>query len=773
MKRISLLSMKVIFVILFCLIIFTFTGCPGITPVASMEAPKNLSVDDVYSNSVKLSWDSQSSVSGYILYISLDDTFSNQVQALDVQQNNAVSITGFQSSTTYYFRVTAYRNSSESAPSEMVSATTLVGAPQKVTISFSNSNNDITLSWDAVPRATGYEYYYGLSSDMANNDFGEILNKNSGSISVTIKDGASSKGLYHVWVLGKDDNSVSSNYAYGIKRKGSPNYKFWSKNGPLTSTQNYSLDEQSDDTEVFLIKVNSDEYSVGKDRTGGVTRVYNNFEDNSEKFYAKYSILGKPISRSAEISPVLQDSSSVIRLDHLPSKQNLFDINTMKFANARSSRSVQSRTSYDYEKYEVGDTKIFWIDDENGKFSQQYATLVAEGNYSYVWVVNDVLSNSSTLKNDNKITTSQANLVAQKFDTIYGPETTIFGETYKSFYESLYDTSDLEDAGYVPPEEKISILICDIFGDYSSNQNSGILGYFWMKDFFDDSITRTQGIRSNESEIFYIDSHFLDAFTEMTYSTLAHEFQHMLNFVNKNLKTEGTPSAWFNEMLSMVCEDLLQDYIGIEDKDSPRGRLPQFNYGYAFNGAEEWFDDANVMNSYAHAYAFGAFITRNYGGASLVKYIMENKYVDLDSIIDAIRKSTGNNDYCKEDLLFEFARALCYPEGFEGSENNSETPLGKAKAAGIKHFYRENSSQIGGYTYNLKPICLFDYSFSYTDENGNVKTNFGPFYFGVGNILDLRPYGISIHSFGVKSGEFTFDYIPPSHAYVDDYFIVQ
>lgn len=757
-------------VILFSIfVIFTFTGCPGGTSFFSLEAPQNLSVDNIYSDMIELSWDSQSSISGYVLYISLDDSFES-AQALDVSKNNAVAISGFQSSTTYYFRVTAYTYTSESAPSEMVSATTLVGAPQGVKISFSNDNNDITLSWDAVPRATGYKYYYGLSSDMANNDFGEILNKNSGSISVTIKDGASSKGLYHVWVLGKDDNSVSSNYAYGIKRKGSPNYKFYKENGPYKEKSSHSLGEVSDDTEVFLIKVNSDEYSVGKDRTGGVTKVYNNFEDNSEKFYAKYSILGKPISRSSEINPTFSDDTTVVRLDHLPSKKNLFDINNMKSVTSRSGSVVQSRSYSDFKEYSIGTTKKFWIDDANGNFSQKTATLVAEGDYSYVWVVNDVLSNSSTLKNDNKITTSQANLVAQKFDYIYGPETTVFGETYKDIYNFIDSPSK---SGLVPPEEKISILICDIFGDYSSNQSGGILGYFWNKDFFNDDVTKSQGIRSNEAEIFYIDSHFLDAFTDMTYSTLAHEFQHMLNYVNKDIKHEKTPTVWYNEMLSMVCEDLLQDFIGIEDKDSPRGRLPQFNYGYAFNGAEEWFNDANTLNSYAHAYAFGAFITRNYGGASLVKYIMGNEYVDLDSIIEAIRDITGNYNYYKEDLLFEFARALCYPEGFEGSEDDPSTPLGKAKAKGIKHFYRENSSQSGGYTYNLKPICLFDYSFKYADENGNVKTNFGPFYFGVGNILDLRPYGISIHSFGVKSGKFTFDYIPPSHAYVDDYFVIQ
>ena len=210
-------------------------------------------------------------------------------------------------------------------------------------------------------------------------------------------------------------------------------------------------------------------------------------------------------------------------------------------------------------------------------------------------------------------------------------ETAIFGQTYKDYYNQFTSSEAEEflDLGYVLPEEKISILICDIYEDYSPIQNSGVLGYFWAKDFYPDSSTSKSGIRSNEAEIFYIDSHFLDSYTEMTYSTLAHEFQHMLNFVNKNLKWDVTPSTWYNEMLSMVCEDLLQDVIGIEDKDSPRSRLSSFNYGYLLNGINEWHEDDNVLYSYAHAYAFGAFITRNYGGAELVKAMMENESKDL------------------------------------------------------------------------------------------------------------------------------------------------
>ncbi|MBQ1984334.1 MAG: fibronectin type III domain-containing protein, partial [Spirochaetaceae bacterium] len=160
-------------VILFSiLVIFTFTGCPGGTSFFSLEAPQNLSVDNIYSDMIELSWDSQSSISGYVLYISLDDSFES-AQALDVSKNNAVAISGFQSSTTYYFRVTAYTYSSESDPSEIVSATTLVGAPTEVTMSF--TNNNLSLSWNAVPRATGYICYYGLSSNMEENESDEIL----------------------------------------------------------------------------------------------------------------------------------------------------------------------------------------------------------------------------------------------------------------------------------------------------------------------------------------------------------------------------------------------------------------------------------------------------------------------------------------------------------------------------------------------------------------------------------------------------------------------
>ena len=239
MKKNGLIASKSILVILFCTIILTFTGCPGVSSFFSSEAPQNLNVDGVYSNSVKLSWDSQGSNSGYILYISLDDSFQGDVVGLDVQNNNVVEISGLRSSTKYYFRVTSYKFSSESDPSESVSATTLVGAPQKVDVEI--SGNDLKLTWDSVPYATGYMCYYGLSSNMEENEYVEYAAADTTTMGKNIEGVATKNGLYHVWVLGTDEENISTTYAMNVKRKGNPNYKFYKESGPGSSKTGYSF----------------------------------------------------------------------------------------------------------------------------------------------------------------------------------------------------------------------------------------------------------------------------------------------------------------------------------------------------------------------------------------------------------------------------------------------------------------------------------------------------------------------------------------------------
>ena len=768
-------------------VIFTFCGCPIWEELTTAYPPENVAVSEVYSDGVLLTWTAEGGMQSFVVYVSKTQNI-NEASSLSVESSNGgAQIFGLEPFTQYYFWVQSVVLFAQSELSEMVSARTLVGAPQKVDVEFDDS--DINLTWDPVPNADDYLVYYGKESSVENASK-KIFDRNTTTKSekVTIKNAAVSDGTYYIWVFGRKDEKSSSYAATTSKLKGEIDYKFYFEDAPASSKYNYSLEENAEGTEVFLLKVNTDDKnSVLKNETGSVSK------NTLDTKYPVYYVAGSRISRSSEFTTPLQEETSVVRVEHKLSKEiNFTPQKNLNPIQSRSVNSIQNRSD-DYTYYKVGDKKSFWIDNENGKFSEKTATLITEGKYSYVWVLDNVYSKYSEDRTDNKISQVQAGAVADKFDQIYGPETTIFGKTYKTFYQAYNeewgddeDFIPLEDEGLIVPEKKVSILICDIYDDYSPVQSSGVLGYFWMKDFFADEFVYEGSeytIRSNETEIFYIDSHFLDSFTEMTYSTLAHEFQHMLNFVNKNLwwnlggEENPAPSTWYNEMLSMVCEDLLQDVIGIEDKDSPRSRLAQFNYGYILNGANEWFNDENTLYSYAHAYAFGAFVTRNYGGAELVQEIMLNDSVDFTSILAAINE-LNNLSLTKEELLAEFARALCYPEEIKGEEDDITTQLGKAYYLGLKHFYRTNTCKIESenrktYTYTLRPIRLADYHFGFHDENGKVQYKFSPYYLDADKTYDLRPLGISVHSLGVQSGKVTFDYTKPSSSSVKTYFVIQ
>lgn len=754
--------------ILFLLfIILCFSGCPNGVEESPVSTPVNLKVQEVFSDGVSLTWDGSNSNNSYVIYISTSDNISS-ASSLGVNAARGVRIIGLNSFTQYYFWVQAVSYSNRSDVSDMVTAKTLIGAPKKVELEIDGS--DLKLTWDSVPNATEYLILYANKNSNENAPKIKVPSSSSNMMSYTLSQKAVNDGLYYVWVYGVNDEKPSSYGVGAFKRKGIPNYKFHIESAPVNPTSDYSLQEVPDDTEVFMLKINNSSKNViANNKTGTISNISSNTMAVSKDIYPVYNVVGSRISRDTEVITPLQDESSVIRHEHKLSKE--FNYNPQKFvkvAQSRNESSIQNFSSYYANEYQIGDKKQFWVDDEHSRFTKKDATLVVEGDYCYVWVLDKNYDISSESKVDNKITFEQANAVSEKFDALYEKETTLYGDTYKTAYQN----DDINSDGLISPEEKISILILDIFDDASSVQSSGVLGYFWAKDFYPDSSTSKSGIRSNETEIFYIDSHFLDSFTEMTYSTLAHEFQHMLNFVNKNLKWEVFPSTWYNEMLSMVCEDLLQDDIGIEDKDSPRSRLAQFNYGYLFNGANEWFNDSNTLYSYAHAYAFGAFITRNYGGADLVKAMMENKSVDFESILDAINEI--NDCYLtKGDLLKEFARALCYPEEITGAEDDENSLLGKAAKEDLKHFYRGNSCTIDGFEYKLRPICLADYYFRYYDENNNVQYKYSPYYLEADQTRDLRPLGVSVHTFGIQSDEVTFDYKAPTSSDVNVYFVIQ
>ena len=183
-------------------------------------------------------------------------------------------------------------------------------------------------------------------------------------------------------------------------------------------------------------------------------------------------------------------------------------------------------------------------------------------------------------------------------------------------------------------------------------------------------------------------------------------------------------STWSNEMMSMVCEDMIQDYLDIDLLDSPIGRLLEFAQGYYLSGLTDWLLGNDVAYSYAGAYAFGAYLARNYGGTSLIKQIATNQYVDQQAITQALQAIGKNESF--ETVFKKYPQALLLDNAPTGvpSFNKSVQGIGGGMMSALNLFTMVVQDDKGK-TYSFKPSLM--------NTTANARVN-------------LRPYGFTLHS---------------------------
>lgn len=348
------------------------------------------------------------------------------------------------------------------------------------------------------------------------------------------------------------------------------------------------------------------------------------------------------------------------------------------------------------------------------------ATLEMEGKYCriYSFGTNSYLSSSIFQK------------VADKFDAIYEKETNLCGKNYLSYYcysNLITPTSD----------NKIDIFIYDIDNDATdafTSTTGSIVGYFAPRDFY----SKTYFSDSNAREMFYVDSYWLAIYPDEVYSTLTHEFNHMLNFVNKLCKygnTEYLDNTWYTEMLSMCTEDLLFTDLDIDDLYSPKQRINYFNNysNYGFITEAFWSRNSSYqLIAYANCYAFGAFLMRNYGGAKLINSIATNSYIGQYSITNALKTCGYSKTFT--DVFNEFAEVLI---NYDGSYSELCT------------LNKSSSVTVGDFTYDLQSINLNDY-YLYSDSSYTTKM-YGPYFYASDDTdFDLCPSGIIVKTLTAK-----------------------
>lgn len=351
-------------------------------------------------------------------------------------------------------------------------------------------------------------------------------------------------------------------------------------------------------TRLLLAKANRGSSTVSASSAGTATLLS---ASSSARSATGTSALDRPAS-----TDTVADGRPII-LEHQPSTTWQPAVAPVPAASLPSARGVSSASTVTFGSPDlsVGATETFYVDypyDANGDGSigsSEYAmtgvaaTLRAVSSYAYIWVADtgdSVDGDVYTSFEMSNITSAEWTLLAGAFDDIIrDANTSVFG------YErgGAPDGEDNSDGG-VDGNQYISILIYDI--DFDAATTSGILGYFWSKDEYADGSAALGGQSgfSNEKEMFYLDAPFLAAYPYMLVSTLAHEYQHMINW-NRNVWERGeSVPTWLNELCSLAAEDLLEgafeDAYGtgspkyLATRDGPRSRLWDFNGGYDYVG---------------------------------------------------------------------------------------------------------------------------------------------------------------------------------------------
>ena len=396
----------------------------------------------------------------------------------------------------------------------------------------------------------------------------------------------------------------------------------------------------------------------------------------------------------------------------------------------------------------VGDTMRIYVDTDTSMntYSAKAATLRAVGSYCYVWIIDSYYSETAS---GNKVNTTVAENIAAQFDAVYPMVRNVFGQE-SDYLLSSSGSASYAMASYSPTGEKVNIVLYDIANDYSENSvsSTGVAGYFYSKDYY------YVGSRiSNKGKYFYVDSAYANQDINDIYSTLAHEFQHMIHFGVKYIEQGLSSGTGYNEMLSMLCEDMMEAYFedkldGFDEDSSPMNRLPWFNELYYYSGLEyRSSSTVYALCSYASNYAFGAWLLRNYGGIPLLAEMSGNNSVDTTSIVAAVNEINGAS-LTMTDLLQAFARACIVDEsgsGFNISVDNLSNGDGLYYSA-------------GSYSYPLGAIDLWnlaellpDTAASYTDSS-YYKYD-GPDLLASNEYIEVRPYGILLHDLGTATAD--------------------
>jgi hypothetical protein len=325
-------------------------------------------------------------------------------------------------------------------------------------------------------------------------------------------------------------------------------------------------------------------------------------------------------------------------------------------------------------------SKSFWAQNlTTNSFYTLRADLMAEGKRCNIWVE----------QASKKYTNAEAarNMAKEYDENIYGKMTYNFGigqiEVSTKYVDNTMELADYLTDG----NGKLTILLLDIKDGYTAN-GSYVAGYFTPVNFYKDN--SGSNIRSNEMDMIYLDTYPAKPGSTGSYSTLAHEMQHLMNFVTTLVKRNDQTDimmmdTWIDEGLSSAAE-----YIYLEShvkerydwfNNDQQGTIAKGNNFFVWGN----LDDDSILDDYATVYLFFQWLRIHQDSdKNIYKDIITSTSHDYNAVVNAAHKNISwYNDKSWSGLLEAWLAAnyINAESGKYGYKNDSVLKNVKAKTA--------------------------------------------------------------------------------------------
>ena len=315
------------------------------------------------------------------------------------------------------------------------------------------------------------------------------------------------------------------------------------------------------------------------------------------------------------------------------------------------------------------ETRKFWAKNfKTDTYYQVNAEKFAENSRCVVWA-----------EKGSGVDETTANNMATAYNTVYAKMMSTFGweiddeELYRFGGENLKKMDTMEVAHYIisaneGTASKLTILLLDIKDNYSSTNKGYTAGYFHSLNFMknDPNNSKYPLLKySNELDMIYVDINPGKPGSAESNRTLAHEMQHLMNFVSSQVIRDDIMDIWIDEGLSTAAEWLY---------DNPEDRINWFNNNGnksmkgKINEGNNFYVWENDLDDYATAYIFFQYLRLQSKKPNDIYFdILTSESYDYKAVIKAesINSSHKNN---WEKLLGDWfaANYINAPSGLYG-----------------------------------------------------------------------------------------------------------